>query len=234
LETNTEIQELHIQDGNIQTLSVFPKLYSSILVLRVQNSNITTIENGAFKHLPSLRTLDLSGNRIATLKFEAFQGLEQLSATLDLSQNQINVLHGDYFSNLRALKVLNIYCNRLTGFLGSPFQHLESLETLDVRRNNITRGIGKDSLNGLYQLKIFDFSDNQALYVSRYAFRDANSSIKEVYLQANMIKTLYATTLPWKQLHRIDLRENPWKCDCRLRWVRGQAGILSNNSRDFK
>ncbi|XP_064640761.1 slit homolog 2 protein-like [Lineus longissimus] len=233
VDTKTQIQELRIKNADIQKLSVFPKRYSSLLVLRVQNSKVTAIEKGAFKNLPSLRTLDLCGNKLDTLSFGAFQGLEKLSSILDLSQNLINVLHGDNFSNLKALRVLNISCNRLTGFLGSPFQHLESLETLDVRSNNITRGIGKISLKGLYQLETFHFSDNEALYVSRNAFTDSNSTIKEVYLQGNMIQTLYATTLPWKQLHRIDLRQNPWKCDCRLRWVKGQQGILDNNSRDF-
>lgn len=41
----------------------------------------------------------------------------------------------------------------------------------------------------------------------------------QLYLQDNRLSTLAENMLPWLDLTLVDLQNNPWNCDCHLKWV---------------
>lgn len=104
--------------------------------LFLYHNNFTEI-NIVFKLSPKLTSLDLSRNKIISLKDDLFNGLDNLK-TLSLYSNRLTMLQRDVFRNLPNLNSLELSFNRLHSIAEDAFVSLGNLSHLSLAMNNLT------------------------------------------------------------------------------------------------
>ncbi|TYG56351.1 hypothetical protein ES288_D08G057500v1 [Gossypium darwinii] len=189
-----ELKSLNLSENNIADLvdnqvslsSVFNNL--EILVLSGNNFNDSVLSK--LKSLTNLKTLDLSDNRIISLRHfegEKVQPMMNLEV-LDLSGNLLKNNDLTYLKGLSSLKSLNIGGNQLEG-------------SIDIR-----------VLNNLTKLKLLDLSDNkiESLQSSHDGERPLNlSNFEELYLDSNSFtNSLLAQLNGFSNLKSLSIRGN--------------------------
>ncbi|XP_060247660.1 leucine-rich repeat and transmembrane domain-containing protein 1 [Meriones unguiculatus] len=139
---------------------------------------------------PWTLTLLLQDNQIHWLPALAFRSVSLLT-TLNLSNNTLSNLASEAFYGLQHLQILNLTQNSLLS-LESSFAHsLPGLRELDLSSNHLSllpTSLGKPWEN----LTMFAVQQNHLLHLDR-ALLEAMPKVKLVLL-----------------------KDNPWKCDCRL------------------
>ncbi|XP_019626225.1 PREDICTED: leucine-rich repeat-containing protein 24-like [Branchiostoma belcheri] len=113
----------------------FPNV-SNLQGLRIQKSNVSIIEKGAFRGLPLLRDLNLGNNRISSLDPDAFLGLEKLG-NLFLDKNMLSAIPQHAFRGL-PLRQLILDDNLLTSVPVHALLQLKALRSVGLRKNRIT------------------------------------------------------------------------------------------------
>ncbi|TYH56958.1 hypothetical protein ES332_D08G056700v1 [Gossypium tomentosum] len=189
-----ELKSLNLSENNIADLvdnqvslsSVFNNL--EILVLSGNNFNDSVLSK--LKSLTKLKTLDLSDNRIISLRHfegEKVQPMMNLEV-LDLSGNLLKNNDLTYLKGLSSLKSLNIGGNQLEG-------------SIDIR-----------VLNNLTKLKLLDLSDNkiESLQSSHDGERPLNvTNFEELYLDSNSFtNSLLAQLNGFSNLKSLSIRGN--------------------------
>lgn len=84
----------------------------------------------------TLRTLELSGNRLHSVPVKALQRLRNLEA-LDLSRNRIRRLHKRQLNASQSLLSLNLSDNRISKISRRAFHGLMSIQQIDLRNNRL-------------------------------------------------------------------------------------------------
>ncbi|KAJ8273853.1 hypothetical protein GJAV_G00106230 [Gymnothorax javanicus] len=77
-------------------------LPADTVLLRLDHNQISAVPDRAFRGLTRLRELNLSHNAVETLGEGALRGVEATLRTLDLSHNRITRVHRDAFARLHA------------------------------------------------------------------------------------------------------------------------------------
>ncbi|XP_076231109.1 uncharacterized protein LOC143177181 [Calliopsis andreniformis] len=183
------LKEIHISGTNLtivtsQDFEAFPAL----MHLFMGNNMISRVSPSAFRSLLELLTLDLSMNELELLPQERLKGLEHLRL-LNLTHNRLKELE-DFPPDLKALQVLDLSYNQISGVGKSTFQHLENLAELHLYGNWIS-SISPDAFKPLKKLRILDLSRNYLANLPLNAFRPLETQIRSL---------------------RAD--ENPLHCDC--------------------
>lgn len=91
------VTEFMFDECPFGTLSKFP--YDQAEVLAIRDSALTDVTDGVLQNLTSLKTLDLSGNKLASLRKDMFRGLDSVT-DLILHYNGIKEVKDDTFENL--------------------------------------------------------------------------------------------------------------------------------------
>ncbi|XP_050448932.1 protein artichoke-like [Cataglyphis hispanica] len=177
------LQEIHISGTNLsivtsQDFEAFPAL----MHLFMGNNMISRVSPSAFRNLPNLLTLDLSINKLELLPQERLKGLEQLRL-LNLTHNHLKELE-DFPPDLKALQVLDLSFNQISGVGRSTFQHLESLAELHLYGNWIS-SISSDAFKPLKKLRILDLSRNYLANLPLNAFRPLETQIRSLRAEEN-------------------------------------------------
>lgn len=113
---------------------------------------LLTVDATAFRHLTSLKTLDLSENYLESL--EPFEGLSSLTE-LNLFFNRIKHVHPDAFRNLVGLKILTLSLQDMPSIGESLFRPLGQLEKLAIRYSSI-KTIHPEAFSTLTGLKYLE------------------------------------------------------------------------------
>lgn len=184
----------------------------------------------------SLSRLDFSNNRIRLLDIdELFDSLQGLSIeVIDFSNNVISDVNGTFDAlNGKDYTVLNLSNNALRIFPSSviPINHHAVSFTLDVSNNMLTEltenmfAGGRDSI-----LPGFTFiaSNNLISDIHPNTFQGINLLQAVVDLRFNRIRFLAETFQPPREVLRFRLSDNPWRCDCNLRWIVSPSNNLVN------
>uniref|UniRef100_UPI0037E8D05B toll-like receptor 5 n=1 Tax=Semicossyphus pulcher TaxID=241346 RepID=UPI0037E8D05B len=124
-------------------------------------NNLPDPDRSTFEGLKnsSVRTLDLTKNRIFALQQGVFSALKEV-AIIDVSQNRVNQIHRNAFEGLQGhLIMLNLSHNLLGEIYSYTFASLTNLTVLDLSYNHIG-GLGFGSFSGLPNLKALFLTGN--------------------------------------------------------------------------
>lgn len=105
-----------------------------ITTIRLTGCALTKIETDAFDNVPSLRHLDISGNRLKYLITGVFHNCTLL-LYLDLSRNQLKRLPEGLFENNVNLQTIDLKHNHLYKIAPGVFGQLKSLRNLNLIAN---------------------------------------------------------------------------------------------------
>ena len=110
---------------------------AGIKTLNLSGEGLTSLRAGDFEGLTRLQSLYLFGNRLTTLPDGVFDGLDRLQS-LSLDGNQLTTLPAGVFDGLDRLYQLYLYGNRLTSLPEGVFDDLTRLHTLALHTNRLT------------------------------------------------------------------------------------------------
>ncbi|MPC64008.1 Leucine-rich repeat-containing protein 4C [Portunus trituberculatus] len=172
------------------------QLDPSTQVLDLQHSNLQVLPRDAFadSDLVNLQKLWLNHCKITHLERGAFNMLDNL-VDLDMSKNLLRVVPTAALIDIPGLRELSLAHNDLSTIPADAFAPIPDLVTLDLSNNRI-RSINPKAFRCLATLEVLKLSGNLL-----------------VYLMQDLL-------VPLKALHGLNLNNNPWTCDCRLRPMR--------------
>ena len=206
----SSLEQLYLSENNITNKGLFVQVFKdtqNLLVLDLSKNLLNTFP----KNLPkSLRVLRLNKNRINFISFNATKRLKNLTV-LDLSENRIiqkTIAHAALFK-LTDLFFLDLSRNLLTQvpvWLPPRLEHL---------------------LLGSNKLEYIFNEEN-----SQHGSLNSVKTLKNIDLSSNLLKSIELNAFSGLRLTNIKLQENPWQCDCYLRylkqWVERKKIIVSN------
>ncbi|CAH0599912.1 unnamed protein product [Chrysodeixis includens] len=221
---NTEIQEFPKDAfrilGNLSILSIdghkMTKLAKDIFAgseaagrlerLHLSNGLINDLSPDTFQVLKKLKTLDLHGNKLATLKRSQFKGLRD-TEVLDLSYNNIVKLDGSHIGDLTKLGWCNASHNQIGEIPRAMFARNSLIKVVHLDNNKIKK-LDTSSFKGMRFLRRLYLQDNQISDIGRGTF-SAVTRIGTVDLARNHItKVDYQMFQQVKYAEHINLAEN--------------------------
>ncbi|CAH1775139.1 unnamed protein product, partial [Owenia fusiformis] len=226
--------------------------FKSLRIVSLQSNHITTIPYGIFGHLRhSLGWIDLKGNNLSALPADLFTGFFKLRK-LDISHNNLVNISMELVDGCTNLQLLDLSYNQIKDFNVSLksnkmlshlyvannqlkdawniFEHMHlipSLIHLDLSVNNMTSfgsipRVLTDISSILHSVNI---SHNRITYIPENQFY-LSRWLQELDMSANRIQTIkdptFISTDHTGNLNFIVDKENPFVCDCFMRWARNK------------
>jgi hypothetical protein len=164
----------------------------------------------------NLRQLDLRGNMIHNLEPYTFMGMYSLQ-TLLLDHNPIRRLTSKVFMGLRNVRKLRIEESKLE-FIGQDvFQATKNLQSLELGDNKITHLRYRTLLIPTLQKLSLDGNSIHSIPPEvRYL-----KQLKHLDISYNSITRIdFCLFDVLRNLEFLNLRENPFACDCSMFWLR--------------
>lgn len=199
----TAVKELHVswaRKGIEKKLEEFKKLK----VLRISNSIVGEFKNHLLHGLNNLEKLLLEGNEIKNLP--EFPHLPELKK-LFLSNNKIEMIKKATFDSLKSLEILWLENNKIFYINEGAFSGLECLEEINLNRNALRR-IQPTIFRNNFNVKEISLNYNEIDNLSTEIFA-FNKKLEVLRLHANALRNLKRTifqnnyALKW-----IELGEN--------------------------
>ncbi|XP_037378901.1 transforming growth factor beta activator LRRC32 isoform X2 [Talpa occidentalis] len=156
----TELRHLDLSSNEISFFQ--PGVFEALLHLEHLNlaHNClgvgTSLSTAGLGHLPSLMSLDLSGNSLYSDLVEPLLGEAPVLCTLSLAENSLTRLTRHTFRGTPLLEQLDLHSNVLMDIEDGAFEDLPRLAHLNLSRNSLTC-ISDFSLQ---QLRVLDLSCN--------------------------------------------------------------------------
>lgn len=213
----SKMKNLNLEHNNIrkieaETFKGVPRLKS----LKLGNNNIRKIHPQALTDLSYLETLTLNNNKIRKLNNGVFSNLKKLYS-IDLSRNRIRLIGEDMFLGLDKLEDLLISGNKLNSVHKLAFRALPNLNSLDLKENRLV-SFNFSTVTNMPQLTIMDLSKNHLFWVDIPS--TAYLRLKDLLLSDNSLQSLSSNIDNiMGRSSIISLMNNPWTCDCQLKWV---------------
>ncbi|XP_009479502.2 uncharacterized protein LOC104029758 [Pelecanus crispus] len=204
-----------------QALSaVPPDLPADTGILLLSANHLASLSTTAFLPLTQLQDLDLANNGLVAL--HTTSPLPSLRELI-LSHNALGALPA--LQGLPTLTHLAVAHNSLVTLAPGAFYTVPRLQDLDLRGNQL-RTLPQDAFAGLKALKYLDLSDNLLEELPKELLQDLQN-LETLWLSGNRLRMLPKDFFPKDQFFAyVFLTENPWHCDCDLRYLR--TWILRN------
>ncbi|KAL7845623.1 hypothetical protein AOLI_G00238150 [Acnodon oligacanthus] len=180
--------------------------------------------------------MNLGFNSINRITDSSFAGMRKLELLM-MHGNDVHNIPNGTFQDLISLQMMKMSYNKLRVISRQTFQGLWNLARLHLDHNRL-EFIHPDAFQGLTSLRLLQLEGNrlQQLHPATFATLSVLgyfpvSTLKNLYLSENGL-----TTLPQKMLagmphlENLFLHDNPWICDCRMKWFKdwskNAAGVL--------
>ncbi|XP_034779443.2 transforming growth factor beta activator LRRC32-like isoform X1 [Acipenser ruthenus] len=229
LELPPGFHKLDLSENLLQniTLELLP-FKDSVQQLDLHSNKIQFIQPGLFQHmdnlevldisrnfldvfaqtkteigpLPSIKTLDLSGNNLYTGMTVYFLHDAPALRNLSLSGNSITKIEADTFSGSLALSSIDLHNNVVLEIEDGAFESLQNLSELNLSMNSITCITDFN----LSQLKLLNLSKNS---IESFHTAELDKEYDLLYLDLSENKLLYFPELPKRnRLMYLDLSRN--------------------------
>lgn len=181
--------------SNVESLSDL-EISTGLTTLQMDKVNLQDVSNSFFDHYNTLKHLSLADN-----DFQEIPLVPYSVEYLDLSGSRITYLAARNL-NYHLLKTLILNRSRKLEKIDKyAFYNLQSLESL--------------SLDDCPKLKEFNVE------VFGVITKDMGLALKRLSLARSGLQSLnYTYSYLFDELEFIDLRDNQWRCDCGLFWLR--------------
>ncbi|XP_075235282.1 uncharacterized protein LOC142332623 [Lycorma delicatula] len=194
----------------------------NLINLSLSHNKIRDLHTHSFADLHRLMKLDLSYNTLEVLPDHLFKNTYALQY-LDLTGNLIKNLPGTIFQSLKKLKWLGLNDNQIYNIPDGLFASNVELETLNLARNNLERFNSKQEI-GLYSLKELDVKDNFRLD----NIEITSKNLELIDLSGNNLTHSPEFLKKLEHLNKVSLKNNPWLCDCQMKWFTNWSMIHQN------
>ncbi|XP_064488231.1 leucine-rich repeats and immunoglobulin-like domains protein 3 [Ornithodoros turicata] len=131
-----KLEDLSLARNRIRVLLPYISEYPSLRSLDLSFNRISAIPGGIFTNSSRLVNLSLNSNRISRIEKGSLDNLTRLKS-LSLNRNKLAHLPKDLFLQLHSLVNLELNKNRIEEIEGLIFKGLASLKSLSLRHNNI-------------------------------------------------------------------------------------------------
>lgn len=161
-----------------------------------RNSKLSEMGQYSFKDLRYLQRVDLSSNKLTHLRSYVFSYLEIDLIELDLSGNYFQTVPTDIFENgrLQNLEILRLNDNHIVNVDSQSFDKIRTnIKTIELNNCKI-RSIEPNTFTNMRQLE-------------------------SLSLIGNHLRTLDYDNFKHLNLRLFYIHENPFDCDCNLRWL---------------
>lgn len=220
-------------------------------LLNFNNSNIQTLQQGAFRFLPKLTDLKLTYNNIKQIPENVFNNLnvrrlylddnileeiatgafKNMRKLLEFRGSNNNLVHynPDWFVDSHELRLIDLRNNKLRNIPTKAFMNNNKLKTLLLDSNDIAI-VQDDAFKGLKSLDYLSLSRNKLKYLYSKAF-PKSFAIRTFNLNANQFNYLPQDLLKELYVYNIDVTGNPWKCAClgNIReWIKSRKGLVKS------
>ncbi|KAF5294333.1 hypothetical protein FQR65_LT10786 [Abscondita terminalis] len=201
-------QVLEVLDLSYNPFKVFDQqttiAIGSIVFLKELYLSYTKIKKlpNYFLHTPKhLKVLDLSGNGFTSIP-EGLTDVHTLETLFFNANSIVNLTEENGFKNVSSLKTLH-FCNMvdLEEIGAHSISALENLEELHICNN----------------LKLSRI--HPATLTRTEVETEIWPPIRKLNLRANQLSTIdFHLVLHWEKLKELDMRSNPWTCECENQW----------------
>lgn len=179
------------------------RVYTS---LDLSRNRISWLPPFAFLNVRA-KSLNLHHNHIGRtgISPRAFKGISATLKNLDLSANNIPVLHWAVFDDLRLLQSLTLKNNNMQALAKGLFQSLHQLTHLTLANNKIET-ISYNTLRGLVNVIELDLSSNNITSMEEGTFHNMRN-LRKLNLDENKIQFLYPNSFTGlHNLHFLSVR----------------------------
>ncbi|GJQ81503.1 hypothetical protein Trydic_g14657 [Trypoxylus dichotomus] len=201
--------------------------------------DVHEVQPGFIKNAPNTKVIELHKNQIENVRHGVFNGKFLRLAVLNLSNNRIQSINKEAFSDLSTDR-LHLYGNLLRS-VGDWFEGT-SVVRLDLSEN-LLMFLKKDSFNKIQKLKEIYLRRNRILYIEAGTFENLQlwlidlaqnflhdiavlGKITSRRLDISFNKVSYIQLLEETNIEHLTIYPNPWNCQClhkfwKLAWKRG-------------
>ncbi|KAF8793340.1 Protein slit like protein [Argiope bruennichi] len=221
------IQTLYIMDSSL--LYIPSDVFLGLRVERIwlDNSTFRDLSDSefAFEGLSnSLRKLFIQDCIIFNgFQWHEFKKLENLTSLMTVKAG-LNAIDSD-ISEIAHLPLANLELTQdsISYIDENAFTLFENLAILSLKRNLI-KDVARSMLpNPATKLNVINLSFNLIERLPEDMFTNM-PALTTIILSANKLITVDFNTFSpvWSRLNKIDLYENPMRCDCRMTWIFGR------------
>ncbi|KAJ8941294.1 hypothetical protein NQ318_000594 [Aromia moschata] len=197
---------------------------SNVSNLNLSNNQFEVITSDFFPYMPNLRILDLREVLALEIRNDAFRKLPNLK-TLLLSGNKLPTIPQGLITLLVSKRIYlrdSVNCKfffwevveyPMCPKMGNPFRYLKSLEHLGLEKNRL-KTISSIDFSDLVNLRSIDLSENFLTAWESRVF-EANNQLQVMVLRVNKITMFTRAMLEdFSNLTELEIRYNPFSCDC--------------------
>nr|XP_008102869.1 PREDICTED: leucine-rich repeat and immunoglobulin-like domain-containing nogo receptor-interacting protein 1 [Anolis carolinensis] len=134
-------------------------LPSKVVFLDLSENRIASLRKNSFSNLIHLHVLNISQNQIHHIEEGAFVNTCHLEI-LNLTGNQLHLISSPMFAGLRNLTILLLGNNQIDKIETSAFVHLEKLKVIDLSSNRLHALNAMDAIFNMESLEKLHIKDN--------------------------------------------------------------------------
>ena len=132
------LEELDLESNPISSMTIFPNISPSLKILNLQFTDLPKIETNAWRNIPKLEKLYMSGNLFEELSYEMFAGLDTVDTIFLMSLPHLTRIGPNTFSNLMNLNELHLSFNQKLTYIDDSAFTSTNMSYVHLKENNLS------------------------------------------------------------------------------------------------